>query len=66
MKFTLALLSLLSAGAIATPSIFGTSIAVTEEPLPVPGSNPLLYCADPSSYILAIDHVDLNPNPPSA
>ena len=34
--------------------------------LNVPGNNPLVYCQDPSNYILAIDHVDLDPNPPNA
>jgi len=66
MKFSIALISLLSASAIAFPSVFGNSINVNEDPLPVPGENPLLYCANPSDYILSIDHVDLNPNPPSA
>ena len=65
MKFSLALVSLLSASAFAG-SIFGNTINVSEEPLPVPGENPLLYCASPADYILTLDHVDLNPNPPTA
>jgi hypothetical protein len=44
-----------------------------ESPLPdspprltVPDTNvPLQYCADPTDYILSIDHVDLDPNPPT-
>ena len=64
MKFSLALVSLLSASAFG--SIFGKSINISDEPLPVPGENPLLYCASPADYILTLDHVDLNPNPPTA
>lgn len=32
--------------------------------IPVPGDNPLTYCAAPSSNILTIERVDLSPNPP--
>ncbi|KAI9791177.1 MAG: Phosphatidylglycerol/phosphatidylinositol transfer protein [Candelina submexicana] len=32
----------------------------------VPGDNPLTYCSDPKDYLLAIDHVNLAPNPPEA
>ena len=32
--------------------------------LSVPGDNPLDFCADPADYILIIDNVDLDPNPP--
>lgn len=37
-----------------------------DETFTVPGKNPLNFCADPRDYILAIDHVDLTPNPPEA
>jgi hypothetical protein len=30
----------------------------------VPGDNPLYFCADPADYILQIEKVDLDPNPP--
>ena len=32
--------------------------------LNVPGDNPLVYCEDPVDNILAIEHVNLDPNPP--
>jgi len=74
MKFIAAATSLLvaasTANALATPwldSITGNSqTALADEPLPVKGDNPLLYCAAPAEYILDIDYVDLSPNPPSA
>ncbi|MCJ1364786.1 Phosphatidylglycerol/phosphatidylinositol transfer protein [Acarospora aff. strigata] len=34
--------------------------------LAVPGDNPLVYCQDPSDNILAIQHVNLDPNPPNS
>lgn len=34
--------------------------------LKVPGDNPLVYCQDPTKNILAIQRVDLDPNPPDA
>ena len=37
-----------------------------EETFPVPGDNPLLYCAKPDKPILEIESVDLSPNPPTA
>lgn len=37
-----------------------------EETFPVPGDNPLLFCAKPDKEILQIDSVDLSPNPPAA
>ena len=30
----------------------------------VPGENPLNFCDDPSTYLVDIDSVDLDPNPP--
>jgi hypothetical protein len=39
----------------------------TDDPkFPVKGDNPLSYCADPASYRLEIESVDLTPNPPLA
>jgi len=40
-------------------------IAIKDD-LSVPGENPLEYCSDPSDYLLEIDNVDLDPNPPQA
>jgi hypothetical protein len=33
-------------------------------PIEVPGNNPLVFCSAPESYILDIEYVDLDPNPP--
>jgi hypothetical protein len=38
----------------------------TDDPLSVPGENPLLFCEDPSDNILEIIKADLSPNPPKA
>ncbi|KAL9595611.1 MAG: hypothetical protein Q9219_006348 [cf. Caloplaca sp. 3 TL-2023] len=35
-----------------------------DDSLSVPGDNPLEFCSDPSNFILTIDNVDLDPNPP--
>jgi hypothetical protein len=37
-----------------------------DDPLSVPGENPLLFCADPTDNILEIIKADLDPNPPKA
>lgn len=39
---------------------------VVASDLNVPGDNPLTYCSDPQDYLLAIDHANLDPNPPKA
>lgn len=39
---------------------------VLDDPLKVPGANPLSFCADPKDDILIIENVDLDPNPPEA
>ncbi|KAL8709298.1 MAG: hypothetical protein Q9220_005891 [cf. Caloplaca sp. 1 TL-2023] len=45
--------------------LFGASQhALVDDATHVPGDNPLIFCADPSDYILTIDNVDLDPNPP--
>ncbi|RMJ28029.1 phosphatidylglycerol phosphatidylinositol transfer protein, partial [Aspergillus sp. HF37] len=61
------LLAPLSAS-IPSPSFFDSQspIKADSEGPPVSGDNPLTYCTDPSSYILSIDTVNLNPNPPEA
>lgn len=38
----------------------------TNDSLKVPGDSPLVYCEDPQSYILDVDHIDISPNPPKA
>lgn len=69
MKLSTAFLTIaLSSLHICTSlSILGGEQAVLDSgtDLSVPGDNPLEYCQDPSDYILAIEHVDLNPNPPN-
>merc|ERR1712000_77795 len=67
MKLTTALTTLAAATLVSSTSLFGESqnvIATDDDKLSVPGKNPLNYCADPKDYILTIDHVDLDPNPP--
>jgi len=65
MKTSL-VLTLLTATALSTASLFGGSQnALVDDPkLSVPGKNPLDFCSDPAEYILTIDHVDLSPDPP--
>jgi hypothetical protein len=60
--------ALLSAGASARGLNFmgSDSQHTLEEGFPVPGDNPLLFCAAPTDNILEIEKVDLSPNPPSA
>ncbi|KAF2864517.1 hypothetical protein K470DRAFT_297506 [Piedraia hortae CBS 480.64] len=38
--------------------------AAVDDPLQVPGENPLLHCTDPANDILNLTSVDLYPNPP--
>jgi len=66
MKLLGLVLSLLTATAVSSRSLFGGSQdALVDEPKhTVPGKNPLDFCADPKDYILSIDYVDLSPNPP--
>ncbi|KIV89454.1 hypothetical protein PV10_06853 [Exophiala mesophila] len=66
MKVSSVVLALLSATAVSSRSLFGSSQnALVDEPkFPVPGKNPLNFCADPKDYILTVDFVDLVPNPP--
>lgn len=65
---TLPLLCATLATSSVLPSFSSKSQAVVlSDPftdLSVPGNNPLNFCADPTDYILEIDHVDLSPNPP--
>jgi len=37
-----------------------------DDALRVPGENPLVYCNPPEEYLLEIEKVDLQPNPPEA
>lgn len=73
MRFsTLSTLALAGSAAALSLNLGGSSksnqvpLTLDEDPFPIPGDNPLLYCADPKDYILQVDHVDLSPNPPEA
>lgn len=70
MKFlSVASIALLSATVSARSMWLGSSSndqSALEESFPVPGDNPLLFCAKPEDDILEIEKVDLSPNPPSA
>ncbi|KAI9934762.1 hypothetical protein ASPWEDRAFT_53876 [Aspergillus wentii DTO 134E9] len=61
----LALLSPLPASARAVSSFFNAQSPIQILGDPVPGDNPLEYCADPSPNTLEIKSVDLSPNPPA-
>lgn len=71
MKFSISLITLLFSSTFVTAeglSFYGNGQKVLDDKGgPVPGNNPLTYCkADHSSDILSLDHVNLNPNPPTA
>ncbi|KAJ4319713.1 Phosphatidylglycerol/phosphatidylinositol transfer protein [Neodidymelliopsis sp. IMI 364377] len=59
----LAGLSAVSVSASPYASWVPNQVTVKEE-FKVPGDNPLYFCADPADYILQIEKVDLDPNPP--
>ncbi|KAF9694177.1 hypothetical protein EKO04_007729 [Ascochyta lentis] len=68
MQLTALLLAGLSAVSVSAVPSMGASwvpnqVTVKEE-FKVPGDNPLYFCADPADYILQIEKVDLDPNPP--
>ncbi|KAJ4361594.1 Phosphatidylglycerol/phosphatidylinositol transfer protein [Ascochyta clinopodiicola] len=68
MQLTTLLLAGLSAVSVSAVPSMGASwvpnqVTVKEE-YKVPGDNPLYFCADPADYILQIEKVDLDPNPP--
>jgi len=74
MKFSTTLLPLLYiTGAAARSTWLGASssneqlrLKTVDDPLKVPGANPLSFCSDASKDILTIEKVDLDPNPPEA
>lgn len=68
MQLTTLLLAGLSAVSVSAVPSMGASwvpnqVTVKQE-YKVPGDNPLYFCADPADYILKIEKVDLDPNPP--
>ncbi|KAL8642436.1 MAG: hypothetical protein Q9228_000864 [Teloschistes exilis] len=65
MKLLLACCPLFLSTLVASHSFLAGSLG--QKPLvdlSVPGDNPLEFCSDPSGFILTINHVDLEPNPP--
>ena len=61
------LLNLLPAFLLSSLALASSSqVTLQDADLDVPGSNPLKYCEDPSDYLLELDSVDLDPNPPKA
>lgn len=65
MKLTLSIPLLLSTLVASKSFLFGNQQQpLVDGSLSVPGDNPLSFCADPSDYILTIEKVDLDPNPP--
>ena len=67
MKFATVLLPLLLAATATSTSIsFGQQERlIVDGNLNVPGANPMTFCEDPATNILAIEHVNLSPNPPT-
>jgi len=67
MKLTALLIAICSSTALASPFWSSSNDQVhLAEDLSVPGENPLLFCEEPADFILTIDNVDLDPNPPTA
>lgn len=66
MKVSAILFATASAASVSAGSLFSTGgdQAVINEDFKVPGDNPLYFCADPKDYLLDIENVDLEPNPP--
>lgn len=67
MKFftTLLPLFLSSLATSSSFSFFANDQQVLDDGLNVPGDNPLTFYANPDDFILTINNVDLDPNPPS-
>jgi len=68
MKLTSLLLPVVLTATVSARSSWlnGDQVSVKEDPVAVPGENPLVFCSDPPTDILEIDSVDLSPNPPQA
>ena len=66
MKLTTALLPLFfsSLATSSSLSFFGSDQQVLDEDFDVPGDNPLKFCGKNDEYILTLNNVDLEPNPP--
>ncbi len=71
MRFTTSILNLLLSALVAADALsflnLGGSSSAVEEPEPVVGLNPLVYCSrEHDSDILVLEEVNLKPNPPVA
>ncbi|ERF72414.1 hypothetical protein EPUS_06043 [Endocarpon pusillum Z07020] len=68
MRILSVLLPFLSASLVASKSfsVFSHDQAPLANSFDVPGKNPLKFCGNPKNYILDIDKVDLDPNPPKS
>jgi len=67
MKVSAVLLAATSAASVSAGSsswMSGGSQVVINENFKIPGDNPLYFCDDPKDYLLEIENVDLDPNPP--
>lgn len=65
MKLFLTFTPLVLSTLVASKSFFSSNQQpLVDDSLSVPGDNPLEFCSDPSDFILTIDNVDLDPNPP--
>ncbi|KAF1995255.1 ml domain-containing protein [Amniculicola lignicola CBS 123094] len=65
MKVTALLVTAACAVSVSAGSFFGGQQVIASD-YPVPGDNPLDFCADPKDYTIEIKNVDLAPNPPKA
>ena len=54
----------LLASAISIGAAASSVHALEDDPLKVPGEQPLYFCQDPKDYILKVENVVLSPNPP--
>ncbi|KAI9821255.1 MAG: Phosphatidylglycerol/phosphatidylinositol transfer protein [Pycnora praestabilis] len=66
MKLISALAPLLLSSLVASKSIsfFGSDQQVLGDDLTVPGTSPLMFCSKTDDFILAIEYINLTPNPP--
>ena len=65
MRFTATLLPLLVSSLATCFSFLANDQQILDDDLKVPGDNPLKFCANSDDFILTINKVDLEPNPPS-
>lgn len=71
MRFSSILAALTFSSSISAAALWGGSsndqlVLADDEPLKVPGANPLVFCENPEKNLLTISKVDLDPNPPEA